>query len=104
VGPACLVLEMKVRALFVSTRLKEFTTGVPQEITDRLFVVRPAFRVNDSLPAESALRGEWQGGGWLLVDRGSGRTFWADAGGLRTWMEKHGKEFQQRSFIIRLFY
>ena len=38
----------------VDSRLKEYTTGSPHELTDRLFVVRRAFRVNDALPAEMA--------------------------------------------------
>jgi hypothetical protein len=70
------VVEMKVRALFVDTRLKEYTTGLPHEVTDKLFVVRRVFRVNDSLPQESGVvpRWDWQRGGWLMVDRTSGRV------------------------------
>jgi hypothetical protein len=69
-------IEMKVRALFVDTRLKEYTTGMPHEVTDRLFVVRRVFRMNDSLPEETPAqqRWEWQRGGWLMVDRMSGRV------------------------------
>jgi hypothetical protein len=64
-------LDLKVRALYVDGRVKEFTLGTPHDITERLFVVRRAFRVNDSLPAEtvSPPRWVWQRGGWLLVDR-----------------------------------
>ena len=62
------------RGLFVDTRLKEYTTGAPHELTDRLFVVRRAFRINDSLPAEAAAHWQWQRGGWLLVDRLTGRV------------------------------
>jgi hypothetical protein len=70
------LLDLKVRALFVDARLKEYTTGTPHEVTDRLFVVRRAFRLNDSLPGESAntARWQWQRGGWLLVDRVTGRV------------------------------
>jgi len=72
------LLDIKVRALFVDARLKEYTTGVPHELTDRLFVVRRAFRVNDALPGESAAasapKWEWQRGGWLLADRLTGRV------------------------------
>src|SRR5579859_2207897 len=61
------LLDLKVRPLFVDTRLKEYTTGTPHELTDRLFVVRRAFRVNDSLPTENATanapRWQWQRGG-----------------------------------------
>ncbi len=72
------LLDLKVRALFVDTRLKEYTTGTPHEVTDRLFVVRRAFRVNDALPTDNAAAGatrwQWQRGGWLLVDRLTGRV------------------------------
>jgi hypothetical protein len=68
------LLDLKVRALFVDSRLKEYTTGNPHELTDRLFVVRRVFRVNDALPQESAARWQWQRGGWLLVDRLTGRV------------------------------
>ena len=43
-------------------------------MTERLFVVRRAFQVNDSLPEDSTLRWQWQRGGWLLVDRLTGRV------------------------------
>src|SRR5580698_3320606 len=64
--------DLKVRSLYVDTRLREYTTGTPHEVTDRLFVVRRAFRVNDALPTEAtdanfnAPRWQWQRGGWLL--------------------------------------
>jgi hypothetical protein len=67
-------LDLKVRALLVDTRVKEYTTGAPHDVTDRLFVVRRAFRMNDALPNESAARWQWQRGGWLLVDRVTGRV------------------------------
>ena len=51
------LLDLKVRPLFVDTRLREYTTGTPHELTDRLFVVRRAFRINDALPAENSLAG-----------------------------------------------
>jgi hypothetical protein len=80
------MIALKVRPLFVDTRLKEYTTGNPHEMTDRLFVVRRAFRVNDALPADSAngngnlgnnanaAKWQWQRGGWLLADRVTGRV------------------------------
>lgn len=76
------LLDIKVRGLFVDARLKEYTIGTPHELTDRLFVVRRAFRVNDALPGEgtganantSGARWQWQRGGWLLVDRMTGRV------------------------------
>jgi hypothetical protein len=68
-------LTFKVRPLLIDTRVKEFTLGPAHDITDRLFVVRRAFRVNDSLPSESTAlpHWRWQRGGWLLVDRLTGR-------------------------------
>ena len=66
-------LALKVRALMVDGRAKEFVLGLPHEVTDRLFVVRRMFRVNDNLPEDSAPKWQWQRGGWLLVDRGTGR-------------------------------
>jgi hypothetical protein len=69
-------LDLRVRALFVDTRLKEYTTGLPHDVTDRLFVVRRVFRLNDSLPQENGAvpRWQWQRGGWLMVDRVTGRV------------------------------
>jgi hypothetical protein len=67
-------LDLKVRPLYVDTHLKEYTTGTAHELTDRLFAVRRVFRVNDALPDENALRWQWQRGGWLLVDRVSGKV------------------------------
>jgi hypothetical protein len=68
-------LALKVRPLLVDAHVKEFTLGPAHDVTDRLFVVRRAFRVNDSLPQESppSPHWEWQRGGWLLVDRSTGR-------------------------------
>jgi hypothetical protein len=66
-------LSIKVRSLLVDGRLKEYVTGPTHEITERLFVVRRMFRVNDSLPEDSTPRWQWQRGGWLLVDRLTGR-------------------------------
>ena len=68
--------EMKIRALMVDGRVKEFTTGAAHEVTDRIFVVQRAYRLNDLLPQEKSgpSRWRWERGGWLLVDRVSGRV------------------------------
>jgi hypothetical protein len=66
-------VTISVRPLYLDTKLKEYTTGPAHDITDRVFVVRRAYRVNDSLPMESSSRWLWQRGGWLLVDRSTGR-------------------------------
>jgi hypothetical protein len=66
---------MKLRPLLVDSRVKEFTLESPHEITERLFVVRRAFRLNDILPHEGgAPRWQWQRGGWILVDRVTGHV------------------------------
>jgi hypothetical protein len=68
-------ISIIVRPLYLDTKLKEYTTGPAHDITDRVFVIRRAYRVNDSLPTESSAqpRWLWQRGGWLLVDRNTGR-------------------------------
>jgi hypothetical protein len=68
-------LDIKVRPLYVDGQLKEFTTGSPYDITDRQFVVRRAFRLNDWLPEDEGKphKFTWQRGGWLLVDGSAGR-------------------------------
>jgi hypothetical protein len=66
---------LKVRALVVDGRPKEHFLGSPHEVTERLFVVRRVFRMNDSLSEESgAPRWQWQRGGWMLVDRSTGHV------------------------------
>lgn len=69
-------LDLKIRPLIVDGRIKEYTFGDPHEITERLFAIRRAFRVNDALPNDksSGPRWQWQRGGWLLVERPSGRV------------------------------
>jgi hypothetical protein len=66
-------VSLKIRPLVVDGRVREYVLGSPHEVTERLFVVRRVFRMNDSLPEDSAPRWQWQRGGWLLVDRLTGR-------------------------------
>jgi hypothetical protein len=75
-APDSKLQPMKVRPLLVDAKIREFAFGPAHDVTDRLFVVRSAFRVNDSLPQESDSppRWQWQRGGWILVDRISGRV------------------------------
>lgn len=66
-------LTLKVRPLMVDARVKEFTVGAVHEVTERLFTVQRAFRLNDALPQDGGPpRWQWQRGGWLLVDRITG--------------------------------
>jgi hypothetical protein len=68
-------IDLKVRALLVDGRMKEFTAGVPHDVTDRTFTVQRVYRLNDSLPQDSgAVHWLWQRGGWLLVDRVTGKV------------------------------
>ncbi len=69
-------IDMKIRSLYVDGKLKEFTTGDAHDVTDRIFVVRRAFRLNDWLPEDEGTnhKWKWQRGGWLMVDRDSGRV------------------------------
>jgi hypothetical protein len=65
--------DVKVRPIYVDGRLKEFTFGIPHEVTEQQFAVRRILRVNDSLPQEAAApRWTWQRSGWLVVDRVTG--------------------------------
>ena len=68
-------LDITVRALYVDSKLKEFTTGSPHDVTDREYVIRRAYRINDALPEEERKNAKWlwQRGGWLLVNRTSGK-------------------------------
>jgi hypothetical protein len=68
-------LDITVRPLYVDTKLKDFTTGDPHDVTDREYVIRRAYRINDSLPEDQRKTPKWlwQRGGWLLVDRMSGK-------------------------------
>lgn len=68
--------DITVRALYVDGSLREFTTGDAHDVTDRVFVVRRAFRVNDVLPDDEKKvpAWKWQRGGWLMVERGSGHV------------------------------
>lgn len=67
---------LKVRELLVDGHVKEYTLGPTHEVTERLLVVRRAFRVNDNLPEESNAppRWQWQRGGWILVDHVTGHV------------------------------
>src|SRR5215470_5422287 len=45
--------ETKIRELIIDGRIREYTTGAPHDVTERLFVVRHAYRMNDALPEEA---------------------------------------------------
>ncbi|HUS18259.1 MAG TPA: hypothetical protein VMZ25_01295 [Terriglobales bacterium] len=62
-------LDLKVRPLLVNGEVKFFSTGESHDITQGLFAVREAHRLNDMLPSDSTPRWKWQPGGWMLVSR-----------------------------------
>ncbi len=64
----------KIRRLLVDDRFKEYTTGPIHQVTERLFVIRRVFRLNDSLPDDKdrSPRWIWRLGGWISVDRATG--------------------------------
>lgn len=64
---------LKIRPLLIDDKPREWTVGDLHEVTDRTFVIRRAFRINDSLPSEPA-RWSWQPGPWLQVDRTTGHV------------------------------
>ncbi len=66
--------NLRVRALFVDGRQKDWTTGELHEVTDRSFTVQRVLHVNDTLPEEHGARWVWQPGPWMLVDRVTGRV------------------------------
>ena len=68
-------IPMKIRALIINGDMKEFTTGQPHQVTDQIFVVQRAFRLNDSLPSDPGdiPKWKWFPAGWLLVNRETGR-------------------------------
>ncbi|HEY2912780.1 MAG TPA: hypothetical protein VGK21_05435, partial [Candidatus Angelobacter sp.] len=66
---------LKVRDLIIDGRIREYTTGATHEVTDRLFVVRRAYRINDALPAEKKPQlWVWRLDGWISVDRQTGHV------------------------------
>jgi len=66
---------LKVRELAIDGRLREYTTGAAHEVTDRLFVVRRAYRINDALPEEKKpQQWVWRLDGWISVDRQTGHV------------------------------
>jgi hypothetical protein len=68
--------ETRVRDLIIDGRVREYLTGPLHDITERLFVVRRAYRMNDALPDEStrAPQWVWRLGGWISVDRQTGHV------------------------------
>jgi len=66
----------RVRELAIDGRLREYLTGPVHEVTERVFVVRRVYRMNDALPEEGrkAPQWIWRLGGWISVDRETGHV------------------------------
>jgi len=45
-------IDLRIRALLIDGHAKEYTVGTPHDITERIFVVRRVFRLNDALPED----------------------------------------------------
>ncbi len=63
---------LKVRALIVDDRQREWTMGDLHEVTERSFTVRRVMRLNDALATDHEPHWVWEPGPWLLVDRVTG--------------------------------
>ncbi|MBV9147839.1 MAG: hypothetical protein JO065_18120 [Acidobacteria bacterium] len=73
VGPeADRVQDMQTRSLNVDGRSREFVIGDSHDVTDKVFVVRRAYRMNDAIATQPDWK--WQRDGWLLVDRSTGHV------------------------------
>lgn len=67
-------VTLTVRPLLVDGHLREYVLGAFHEVTERMFVARRVFRINDNLPQEnpSVPHWVWQRGAWILIDRLTG--------------------------------
>jgi hypothetical protein len=74
-GQQMSVRPIKVRVLTIDGRPREYTTGAAHEVTDRYFVVRRAYLLNDALPPDTRNpQWIWRLGGWISIDRQTGRV------------------------------
>jgi hypothetical protein len=68
------VVDVKVRPLMVDGQIKEYVTGSIHDVTVRTFVAQRIYRLNDSLPQDASLTWKWEPGGWIQVDRLTGKV------------------------------
>jgi hypothetical protein len=68
--------QIRIRKLLVNDRVVEYTFGPSHDVTDRLFVIRRAYRINDTLPKEEPQTPQWiwRVDGWISVDRVTGHV------------------------------
>ncbi len=69
-------VPVKLRKLLLDGKFREHTAGPSHDVSDRLFVVRKATQLNDSLPQDTAktTRWIWRMEGWISVDRQTGHV------------------------------
>lgn len=67
-------VDLKIRGLYIDGQVREFTVGPAHDITQKIFAVQSATRINDALPrdASASAHWQWERSGWLLVNRGTG--------------------------------
>lgn len=65
------IRDIRVRSLNIDGRSREFTIGQSHDVTDQVFVVRRAYRINDAITSQPEWK--WQRDGWIMVDRSNGR-------------------------------
>jgi hypothetical protein len=66
--------QVKVRALVIDGRVKEYSTGTSHQVTETLSVARRVFRLNNALPNDSAKDPQWvwELGGWMSINSATG--------------------------------
>ena len=67
--------KISVRPILMDGRVKDYSTGLPHQVTESLWVVRRAMRINNALPQDTSKRPlwTWQVGGWVSVNSSTGR-------------------------------
>ncbi len=69
-------VSLSIRPMVVDGQMKAYTLGPAHDINEHLFAVMRVFRLNDRLPEDKGTQPKWrwQRGGWLLIDRTSGKV------------------------------
>jgi len=73
VGPeADKVEDIKVRSLNIDNHSRDYVVGEPHDLTEKTFVMRRAYRMNDAITSQREWK--WQRDGWIMVDRSNGHV------------------------------
>lgn len=67
--------KISVRPILIDGRVKDYFTGMAHQVTESLWVVRQAMRINNALPQDNSKHPQWtwQVGGWISVNSSTGR-------------------------------